>query len=392
MAEWKIDGKVHDRKKRVVKVRIDGILYNTSEVWDWITHRGDRVFAVFGDKRAAVQPRTSPNGLKYLVSDPDSSGRNNLDELPYCPMQMLVFGDSVQWGQGLLKTEKMYYLAREHLSLLNGSVAVSSVNLAHSGAEIGDGTEGTSQRAPLDIDGENINGESPSWKPTVRDQVRLWEGDGATVDYIVLDGGINDVELLNILDTSDRRDGITALAHEMCHDRMAALLADVMAKFPNARIIVTGYYPVISERTNPANPAQLTAAIAVLTHGFFTDHVFPFAERRNLVANSRTFAAESTAALQAAVAEANAQSSGNPRVFLAAPRFEEGESLFAPRSLLFGVRGDYTAEDGRVHERNVQCATETRDFPSMTACKLASIGHPNPAGAVRYFEAMKQFL
>ena len=45
-------------------------------------------------------------------------------------------------------------------------------------------------------------------------------------------------------------DGIRELAQEKCGPPVEALLSRIAGSFPNAHVIVTGYYPILSEKTS----------------------------------------------------------------------------------------------------------------------------------------------
>jgi lysophospholipase L1-like esterase len=94
--------------------------------------------------------------------------------------RMVVLGDSVPWGQGLLPAHKYHAV----LETLSTTYAVSTDFMAHSGATIGGGaTVGAS--AP--------DGEVPDAYPTILQQCAADTQAPDTVDLILLNGGINDV-------------------------------------------------------------------------------------------------------------------------------------------------------------------------------------------------------
>src|SRR5512144_2274746 len=96
--------------------------------------------------------------------------------------KLTVFGDSVNWGQGLLTQHKFSTLVRERLAR-NGTPLTVEM-LAHSGATIG--ARGPATRTRID-------GEVPVSSPTVMEQVASYDGDPDDVAMIVLNGGINDI-------------------------------------------------------------------------------------------------------------------------------------------------------------------------------------------------------
>src|SRR5204863_7668729 len=98
--------------------------------------------------------------------------------------KIVVFGDSVNWGQGLLTQHKFSTLARNGLAGAGTSLTVQM--LAHSGATIGVRGPDTPTR---------IDSEVPVSYPTVMEQVALYDDDADDVAVVILNGGINDVDI-----------------------------------------------------------------------------------------------------------------------------------------------------------------------------------------------------
>ena len=122
------------------------------------------------------------------------------------------------------------------------SVGFYAESLAHSGATIGisdDEVEDTQREARL-------NGEIPTNYPTILQQVADFSDQPETVDLILVNGGINDVNVRRVIPSlSD--DNLLSLIERHCHQHMRTLLERTTAKFKKATVIVTGYYPMISE-------------------------------------------------------------------------------------------------------------------------------------------------
>src|SRR5262249_30057748 len=75
---------------------------------------------------------------------------------------------------------------------------------------------------------------------------------GDSVDLVLVDGGINDMGALNIVNLFYRKKNLTHEAEEHCKEKMAGkLLPAIASEYPNARIIVTGYFPLISSDSDP---------------------------------------------------------------------------------------------------------------------------------------------
>ena len=111
------------------------------------------------------------------------------------PFRMAVIGDSVMWGQGLAEQDKIHTKVLSYIaSGLNGRPVEKQV-AAHSGAIIG-------LKAP-DLNAEyaanGMSGEMPRGHPTIGWQATNQIRNPELVDLVVMNGGINDVEVTQIL-------------------------------------------------------------------------------------------------------------------------------------------------------------------------------------------------
>ena len=88
---------------------------------------------------------------------------------------------------------------------------------------------------------------------------------------VLLDGGINDVSLTNIFTIDptiwDKPAWISKITSNAVGPRMQDLLAHVFTSFPQAYVIVTGYYQIVSANS------ERTAAAAAL--GPYLQGLFP---------------------------------------------------------------------------------------------------------------------
>lgn len=167
---------------------------------------------------------------------------------------MLTLGDSVMWGQGLLDKNKFSHLVKKWLVDDKGIAGVDLKVMAHSGATITvDNKKDTDPRWAC------MDGEVPRHNPTITKQVSLAAEDYCgqnipleEVDLILLNGGINDIDKLKLLQVTTSIGRVRNMASEYCDREMKKLLYYVASTFPNARIIVTGYFPLITCSTPPA--------------------------------------------------------------------------------------------------------------------------------------------
>jgi hypothetical protein len=315
--------------------------------------------------------------------------------------QIVVFGDSVIWGQGLEEPQKFTTLVRDRmLNELFGRIGVHLAAedvVAHSGATIG--RKPTSDPTELPA----LPGEVPTSYPTIYQQVQRWTsvpGNALAqgeVDLVLLNGGINDCNVRTILFPLTSTSSIKSMAALHCHDAMVELLNLVAATFPKAKIVVTGYYQMISHDSDTALLAAFLIAIGVAlgqVNGAIIGGVLSIFAKNAIVTNSQTFANEANLQLQLAVDEVNVYRGGSPRIFLAVPAFGPKNAALAPDSWLWEIdvsSSGFTAQDPVAASREPACLAAAART-SVAICNVASIGHPNPRGAQAYFDAIEPFL
>src|SRR2546428_5434837 len=150
---------------------------------------------------------------------PQSSTPRKIDR----PLNVLVLGDSISWGQGLKDEHKASYLVKSWLEQQTGR-EVRQLIEAHSGAVIGSAQsteDQTARNAAADLDGELSRAY-----PTIHDQIdyALRAFNPAAVDLVIVNGCINDVESRRLLNAANTPDNIRALAQEKCGPPVEALL------------------------------------------------------------------------------------------------------------------------------------------------------------------------
>jgi hypothetical protein len=293
---------------------------------------------------------------------------------------LVTLGDSVPWGQGLLPRHKFsHLLARE---LRKTDPALVEHLLAHSGAVIGLGHA---------ISAAPVHGEVPIGPPTIVEQVAGFPGDPADVACVIVNGGINDVDIRNILNPFLSLNALRRMISEHCYDSMRGLLAITRRRFSDPRtvILVTAYYPILSRDSQPFRIPRLLLLYglqpeppAVMTVTSFFDLI---------VGRCLLFWTESTRAIQQAVAEVNQQAA---RVVFVDPGFREENAVFARAPWLWGLNHDLSPQDEVVASRRVACnaVIPRHDRLAREQCYRASAGHPNVAGARRYADAILQAM
>jgi len=282
--------------------------------------------------------------------------------------RMAVLGDSVPWGQGLLNQHKYHTLIENELLK---SYDVDKGVLAHSGATIGVGV--TTWRT--------TDGEVPISYPTIIQQYESYSDSPESVDLVLVNGGINDIDIRTILnpltDSSDLSDDI----RQHCYADMLILLQLIGTKFTsaNAKIVVTGYYPILSSQSEVI---RILPLLGVLGIGM-PSHIYQGPLFDKIISLSLQFWHESDQRLADAVAGANAKLGGSRFVFVPSP-LQEANSVFGPAPWLFGIRFDLSPQDEVIELRHQSCDaffTNPLDIASREQCYRASAGHPNVIGA-----------
>lgn len=291
---------------------------------------------------------------------------------------LVTLGDSVHWGQGLRLEHKLHRLVDDEVRRTHPGLVHHF--MAHSGAIIGVG---------MTVKRRRVDGEVPVAYPTLVEQIGGFVGNEDEVIAVLVNGGINDVDIRNILNPFVSQATLHDLIEEYCDDSMRVLLDLVVQRFANpaTRVIVTPYYPVLSPRSRPFGiPWMLASQGLALPAGI------DLAAGTNIVvAKCMQFWRESTAALTKAVDEVNA-TLPHTRIALADPGFTDDNAVFAGASLLFGLANDplVSPQDEVIVERHIACdqAFPRFDWPARQQCYRASAGHPNVAGARRYADAI----
>jgi hypothetical protein len=309
-------------------------------------------------------------------------------------------GDSIVWGQGLLESEKFTTLVANAISAQrSGSIAVFSTDrCAHSGARImpaaGDAPDPSAPRVPGDF-----RGECPSPVPSITAQVAGWlsgtftAGQGAEIDLVIIDGGINDARVFTIINPTLSDPALSAATTTACFTSMSALLSTVLTTFPSAAVVVTGYYPIVTEESDIGFLLPLLGVLGLLAgvavplvvgagpigFGPIETAAFYAWVRGRLITRSRIFATVANNSLATAVAAAG------PRVALAVPAFGPANGVFAPETFLFGAG---LSVAGPVPSDAVASARIAGCLPVDPTTTVASIGHPNPRGAQAYADAI----
>ena len=291
---------------------------------------------------------------------------------------LVTLGDSVHWGQGLVRAHKLHWLVFNEL--LKTRPGLEDHLFAHSGATIGVGATVTQQR---------VDGEVPIAYPTILEQVDGFTANPADVVAVLVNGGINDVDIRNILNPVISPKILGVLIEEYCYDSMCVLLKAVAQCFnnPATPIVLAPYYPILSPQSKPFGIPWLLA-----NQGLALPPQIDLRSGTNIViAKCMQFWTQSSVALRKAAADVNA-ALPQPRILFADPGFTENNAVFAGEPWLFGLKNDplVSPQDEVAKERRQACnaAFPPDEFPSREQCYRASAGHPNAEGAGRYAAAI----
>ena len=322
---------------------------------------------------------------------------------------LLVVGDSLIFGQGLLEKDKIYTHVAEWLRSSGRTVNLKMK--AHSGSTLKfhakeaeayrkAGRDETFYYKP------EVNVSFPStWKQieVAAEEYRATGNDGA--DLILLSGCITDITVAKVLDPKGDDDLLRRQAKQYCHDDMLDLLNHAVRMHPRASIVVIGYFPMISPQSDDVRlfnswleARDTNRFLKWMMNNPIMRKVYFKKVGDKAVHRSRLWFEISNAALQSAIDDFNRQFNRPRAVFVRSPLTEDN-AVEAPNTMLFRMLKNGIPEDPMFREREVDCnqaLTELKrstglDYP-IRFCEVAGVGHPNPTGAQRYAEAIQSVL
>lgn len=306
---------------------------------------------------------------------------------------VVTFGESVAWGQGLRHAQKVPSIIFETRSARPCGPLDRDLIKARSGAVV----EGASQSPlPRDINRWGRH-EVPRGAPAIAEQVRTYpERDDPPpedVDAVVVVAGINDVGVNTILDPTTDYQDLRQQTERHLFGTVRDLLFSIVEKFPTSEVLVGGYYPLLTEASEPPPMEAFEEALNIehLTPGQYS-LVGQIWDR--VVANAEFFHRHQLWMLTRVVAEVDSQTSSRLLSFVH-PGFSPENGIWGERALAFGPLDEDPARNVRVPA--CQRAHGDDAFYSGTPlepifntelvrCEIASTGHPNQAGARRYAE------
>jgi hypothetical protein len=235
---------------------------------------------------------------------------------------------------------------------------------------------------------KRYHGEIPKPYPTILQMVNEYKGpvfgdpvSPNRVDLILLDGCINDVGATSrLLDDQISHNELVSIIDQACYRDMKTLLQAVSSKFPNAVIIVTGYFIAISQQTIQNGGAGL---IKILTGDLFPNFGV-------IVSHWDLWNRDHKSDIRQSIQEVDP--SGN-RIFFADSLFGPDNAALGENALLFGNGPPlYLPLDPASGERRGACDRELRSVVDQIKCFYASTAHPTPEGANKYAGEIMRIL
>jgi lysophospholipase L1-like esterase len=349
-----------------------------------------------------AENNSSGERVKLKVVNAEGTGQSNPNHSPEIDVvldtyRVLVFGDSVMWGGGLPEHQKYYSLATAYVASKLNNVGVYKTIKAHHGAKIGMGDSTIKDELP---------GELSSRYPTITQQVDSLSSisDAADIDLVLLDGGANDIPITDVMlktspsQVAAKTTELISSTHQYCFNDMVTLLQKVVAQYPRAIVIVTGYFHIFSAESNLSN---LSAMYLALCDGELLPLDSPAATAQKLTTLCDVWVTESNQNLLAAVTSINNSLSSEPRVFFVNPETTPRNAAHAPESLLWepdtlGGPQDplwATVREKQREDNKARLESEPATWGNgYKISKRNSSYHPNPAGAQRYFDKMRPVL
>jgi hypothetical protein len=319
--------------------------------------------------------------------------------------RMLVLGDSVLSGVGLRNENKIHSKIVRWLEtevFKESRRAVKALVLAHSGARIQPAFDRKKRLLPA-AGSPEIASSNPSILSQIDLAAEACTRQGASpdkIELIIVNGGANDLQIHNLLVMVVPNRRIISKAGKVCYESMLVALEKMAGTFPNALIMIPGYYQLISKETQAVElPKSLFGLVGLRKLGTIVHTLFfRIHSVRDVLANrSVVWKEHSDLELEAAVNQLNRthpfkNQSGQterPRAVFVPSPFKPENSYAAPETHLWQLVGWGHSNDETRLEREQLCKLDRRKGFGYSLCKKGAFGHPNVHGAHAYFEAIK---
>ncbi len=329
--------------------------------------------------------------------------------------EFLVVGDSLVWGQGLEEKDKFYTLTKNwlHREIFSETRNVNLKVKAHSGATIF--LHEDESKALQANGGEKTETYHPEVNvsfPCLKDQIEIakneYDADGknpGNVKLIMVSGGLVDISVARILNPFGKDKVLIDEIRRYCNEDMSRFLEQTSNAFPNALIVVLGYFPMISRFTRKhqmfnaiLESYDVPRPLKPLLNNPVTHPVLNLLLRKGAIRRSRVWSENSDRELQNAVNRFNEKTGSQGAVFVKSP-IDEKTCFNTKQTLLFGIEKNGRSGDFLYDQRLVECKKTIGEVKkkyglkqSVRFCEVAAIGHPNIEGTRAYAETIKQKL
>ena len=323
---------------------------------------------------------------------------------------VLVVGDSFIWCQGMREEKKFYYIVKEWLrrEVFDGKREVNLKVKAHSGARIFIHDDQIKKMRkvgedPTKFHHPEVDISFPSIEWQVETARKEYENP-ASVKLVMVSGGITDMIVGNTINPFLGKSKFRRMIHDYLNVAMAKLLEQTTAAFPNAQVVVVGYFPIVSTKSDVNKITKYLMKVVKFPHPlqflFTNDFSKQFMKivRKETTKRSRIWLSESNKQLREAVRKTN-EKLGRERVIFVETPIPEEKSFATKNSMLFGLSDDNLPEDEIYEERKVICSQVFKEIKykpfsllSNRFCELASVAHVNYEGSKAYAEAIKTQL
>jgi len=335
---------------------------------------------------------------------------NNFFSANSQPFEMLVVGDSHISGQGLQPENKFYYLVKEWIQreVFGASRQVNLKVKAHSGSRIELHKDELEAMQKVEDDIYKFHHPEANLSfPSIRTQIDFARKEyetPASVNLVMLSGGITDVLVANTINPFLKEKKMRELIHKYCNEEMFGLLEHTTSTFPNAQVVVIGYFPIISTKSDVNKISRYLFKPIKFPHTLqwtFTNDLskqFLKILRKKIAKRSRIWVKESNREMREAIGKINAKFDKPKVLFVESPITEE-TCYGTKNSLLWETDKDNLPADEKYGERKTMCPKLFGELKyqhygklSTRMCELAAIGHPNVEGAKAFAEAIKSSL
>ena len=326
------------------------------------------------------------------------------------PFEVLVVGDSHISGQGLKPQNKFYSLVVEWLQneIVGKDRKVDLKVKAHAGSRIDIHPE---ELTAMKKAGDDVNkyyyGEANISSPSIRRQIddaAAEYRDPKSVELVMLSGCITDVLVGDIVNPFYPERKLRERIKRFCGGSMNALLRHIADTFPNAKIVVVGYFPIASKKGDVRTMVRYFSRIAGVPPGLQFVFTNPLSRpamsllRNRITRRSRLWVKESDRHIHGAISAVNKDLREKRVIFVASP-IPESASYATKNSLLWEMGPDHVPNDETYAERKVGCASVFTEMKyqhygriSTLMCELSSVAHPNVEGSKAFSGAITAAL